>query len=48
VEGTITMPDGSLRPLEKAELLAPLEAALKTLSITMPVLAVALILARSG
>jgi hypothetical protein len=48
VEGTITMPDGSLRPLEKAELLAPLEAALKTLSITMPVLAVALLLARSG
>ncbi len=47
-EGTITMIDGTQRPLDKAALMAPLEAALKTLSITMPVLAVALILARRG
>jgi hypothetical protein len=48
VDGTITMPDGTQHPLDKAALLAPLEAALKTLSITMPILAVALILARIG
>jgi hypothetical protein len=48
IEGTITMPDGTQHPLDKAVLLAPLEAALKMLSITMPVLAVALILARGS
>jgi hypothetical protein len=48
IDGVITLSDGTQRPLERATLLAPLEAALKTLSITMPLLAVALLLARAN
>lgn len=44
VHGAITTSDGTVHPLTGRVLLAPLEAALKTLSITMPVLAVALLL----
>ena len=46
VDGAITLSDGSLRPLDRAALLAPLEAALKTLAITMPIIAIALLFAR--
>lgn len=45
VEGTITLPDGTRQPLDRAALLAPLEGALRTLSFTVPVLAIALLLA---
>ncbi len=44
VTGTVTLPDGAQRPLDRDALLAPLEGALKTLSITVPLLAVALLL----
>lgn len=44
VEGVITRPDGTQHRLDRATLLAPLESTLKTLSITMPLLALALIL----
>jgi hypothetical protein len=44
VNGLITLSDGTHQTLDRTTLLAPLEAALKTLSITMPILAVALIL----
>jgi hypothetical protein len=47
IDGVMTLPDGTQRPLDRAELLAPLEAALKTLSATMPILAIALLLAHS-
>ena len=47
VHGTITLADGSEQPLDRAAILAPLEAALKTLAITMPILALALLLART-
>jgi len=47
VHGAITMSDGTQQTLDRATLLAPLEAALKTLSITMPLLALALLLART-
>jgi len=43
----MTLLDGTQHPLDRAALLAPLEAALKTLSITMPMLALALLLAHS-
>lgn len=46
VDGAITMNDGTTRAVDRSTLLAPLEAALKTLAITMPVLAIALLLAR--
>ncbi len=46
VQGVLTRLDGTRQPVDAAALLAPLEGALKTLSITMPVLAVALLLAR--
>jgi hypothetical protein len=46
VHGELTMSDGSWRQLDRAALLAPLEAALKTLSITVPMLALALLAAR--
>lgn len=44
--GTAAMVDGTQRPVDREALLAPLEASLKTLSTTVPVLAVALLLAR--
>jgi len=47
VHGVMTLLDGTQHPLDRAALLAPLEAALKTLSITMPMLALALLLAHS-
>lgn len=47
VEGVITTSDGSQRPLDRITLLAPLEATLKTLSVTMPLLALALLLAHT-
>jgi hypothetical protein len=46
IQGTATMLDGTERSLDRETLLAPLEGSLKTLSITVPVLAVALLLAR--
>jgi hypothetical protein len=46
VEGSIALRDGSTRPLGVDALRAAPEAALKLLSIAMPVLAVALVLAR--
>jgi hypothetical protein len=46
LHGVLTRRDGTQEALTAGVLLAPLEAALKTLSITMPVLAVALLLAR--
>lgn len=44
VDCTMTMSDGTQQALDRLALLAPLEAALKTLAITMPLLAVALLL----
>jgi hypothetical protein len=46
VHGVLTRLDGTQLRLDADVLLAPLEAALKTLSYTMPVLAAALLLAR--
>ena len=46
VDGAMTMSDGTQRALDRSTLLAPLEAALKTLSVTMPILAIALLLTR--
>jgi hypothetical protein len=46
VEGTITLRDGTDRPLDADTLKAAPEVALKLLSIAMPVLATALVLAR--
>lgn len=43
----MTMVDGTRRVLDRAALLQPLEAALKMLSITVPLLAAALLLARA-
>ena len=48
VEGVVTMENGTQRPLDRATLLAPLEAALKTLSVTVPVLALALLLVHTN
>jgi hypothetical protein len=45
ITGVMTRPDGRQHPLDRDALLAPLEAALKTLSFTMPMLALALLLA---
>jgi hypothetical protein len=47
VDGVVTLPDGTQHPVDRAALLAPLEAALKTLSITMPLLSIAFLLART-
>jgi hypothetical protein len=47
VHGSITTADGTEHRLDRAALLAPLEATLKTLSITMPMLAAALLLAHT-
>jgi hypothetical protein len=44
VHGVITLSDGTHETVDRSTLLAPLETVLKTLSITMPLLAVALIL----
>jgi hypothetical protein len=46
VHGVLTMLDGTQQALDRAALLAPLEAALKALSVAVPLLAVALLLAR--
>jgi hypothetical protein len=46
VHGEITLSDGTSQRLDRAALLAPLEAALKTLSFTVPMLALALLAAR--
>jgi hypothetical protein len=46
VHGEMTMSDGTWHHLDRPTLLAPLEAALKTLSITVPMLALALLAAR--
>ena len=48
VDCVITRHDGTRHVLDRAALLAPLEAALKTMSITMPMLAIALLLARTN
>jgi hypothetical protein len=47
VDGVITRRDGTQHVLDRTALLAPLEAALKTLSITLPMLAIALLLAHT-
>jgi hypothetical protein len=47
IHDVITMADGARHPLDRVALLAPMEAALKKLSITTPTLAVALLLART-
>jgi hypothetical protein len=47
VHGAITMSDGTQHPLDRPTILEPLETALKTLSITMPTLAIALLLAHT-
>jgi hypothetical protein len=44
--GIVTLPDGSQRPIDRATVLAPLESALKSLSWSMPLLAVAVLLTR--
>lgn len=46
IRGTATMLDGTQHPVDRETLLSPLEASLKTLSITVPVLAVAMLFAR--
>jgi hypothetical protein len=46
-EAVITMVDGTRRAFDRDALLAPLEAALKSLSTAMPLIAVALLLARA-
>lgn len=46
--GTATTGDGVQRPVERAELLAPLEAALKSLSVAVVLLALALLLTHVG
>jgi hypothetical protein len=48
VEGTATADDGRVVPVDRAYLLAPLEAALRALSWGVPLLAVAALLARPG
>jgi hypothetical protein len=44
--GIVTLPDGTHRPIDRGTVLAPLESALKSLSWTMPLLAVAVLLTR--
>jgi hypothetical protein len=44
IDGAVTLSDGTQHTLDRGTLLAPLESALKALSITMPLLALALIL----
>jgi len=48
VEGTVTMGDGSIRPLDRVMLLQPLERALHALSWSMVALAAGLVVARLG
>ena len=48
VDGVLHMADGSIRSVDRALLLGPVERALQTLSATMVVLAVALALARAN
>jgi hypothetical protein len=47
IHGSIIMADGTERHLDRTVLLAPLEATLRTLSMTMPMLAAALLLAHT-
>lgn len=44
ITAVATLPDGTQRSVDRAELLAPLEASLKTLSATVPLLAIAVLL----
>jgi hypothetical protein len=44
ITAVVTLPDGTQQPLDRATLLAPLEATLKTLSVTVPLLATAVLL----
>ena len=46
VTGTVTRVDGGVEPLDRAALLAPLEGALRALSWAIPVIAIAMLLAR--
>ena len=48
VEGSLTLEDGTARPLDRAVLLVPLERALRALSWSVVALAVALAVARLG
>lgn len=47
VAGTVTADDGTVTPLEKPAVLAPLEQALRAMSWAMPLLAAAALLARA-
>ncbi len=47
VEGQITSGDGAVRPLDRQQLLAPLEKSLRLLSFAMVLLAVGLVVART-
>jgi hypothetical protein len=44
IAAVATLPDGTQQPIDRATLLAPLEATLKTLSATVPLLAAAVLL----
>lgn len=46
VSGTIELADGTTQPVDRATMLAPLDGALKLLSLAVPALAAALLLAR--
>jgi hypothetical protein len=46
IAGTVTLTDGTPRPLDRATLLAPLEEALRALAYAVPLLTVALAFAR--
>jgi hypothetical protein len=46
ITGSVTLADGTLCPLDRATLLAPLEAPLRALAYAVPPLAVALVFAR--
>jgi hypothetical protein len=48
VSGTVTRADGSVEPLDRTTLLAPLEGALRALSWAVPVVAAAALFARIG
>ncbi|PZS19715.1 MAG: hypothetical protein DLM57_03485 [Pseudonocardiales bacterium] len=44
ITAVATLPDGTQQPVDRASLLAPLEATLKALSVAVPLLAIALLL----
>jgi hypothetical protein len=46
ISGTITLSDGTVRPIDRATILAPLERALRSLSWAMVLIAAALAVAR--